>query len=50
MSIEEKVNVVSTDFIRENSNQKEKEKNIDKLTHKEQKSLDHVINKIFSKI
>ena len=47
-SIEGKANVVSTDFARENSYQEDKD--IDKLTNKEQKSLDHVINKIFSKI
>ena len=47
-SIEGKANVVSTDFARENSYQEDK--NIDKLTDKEQKSLDHVIDKIFNKI
>ena len=47
-SIEGKGNIVSTDFNREKS-YKEKT-NIDNLTDKEQKSLDHVINKIFSKM
>jgi len=40
--------VISTDFIMENSH--EEDKNSDKLTDKEQKSLDQVIDKIFSKM
>ena len=47
-SIEEKVNIVSADFVNESSDYQEK--NTPKLTNKERKSLDHVINKIFSKI
>ena len=47
-SIEGKGNIVSTDFNREKSYQEKT--NIDNLTDKEQKSLDHVINKIFSKM
>ena len=44
-SIEEKTNIVSTNFVKDNS------KSVDeKLNFKEQKNLDEVINKIFSKI
>ena len=47
-SIEEKTNVFSTEFIKENN--KKTEEKIDKLDNKEQKNIDEVINRIFSKI
>ena len=47
-SIEEKTNIVSTNFL--NENPEPEHKTIEKLNYKEQKSLDDVINKIFSKI
>ena len=47
-SIEEKTNVFSTEFIKENN--KKTEEKIDKLDNKEQKNIDEVINRIFAKI
>ena len=44
-SIEEKTNIVSTNFVKDNSQSVD-----EKLNFKEQKNLDEVINKIFSKI
>jgi hypothetical protein len=44
-SIEEKTNLVSTNFVKDNSQSVG-----EKLNFKEQKNLDEVINKIFSKI
>ena len=47
-SIDEKTNIIPSNFINENS-VKTEEKN-EKLNDKEQKSLDEVINRIFAKI
>ena len=46
-SIEAKTNVVSTNFIKENSQQTTED--LEKLNDKEQKSLDEVISRIFNK-
>ncbi len=46
-SIEAKTNVVSTNFIKENSQQATED--LEKLNDKEQKSLDEVISRIFNK-
>ena len=47
-SIEQKTNVVETNFLKENLPLPKND--IDKLNHKEQKSLDEVISRIFKKI